>query len=196
VKPGIWYVNLDHLALEFWTENLPNLANASAVIFDMRGYPTIAVQDVLGHLTDKPIHSGQFNVPTYTRPDREDASYDPPNWWTIAPAAPRLKGKIIFLTGPHAVSWAESVMGTVAYNHLATIVGATTAGTNGDVDPSHLPGGYFFQFTGLRVLAEDGSRFFGIGIKPDVPVEPTIAGIRAGRDEVLDKAVAIASQAQ
>lgn len=196
VKPGIWYVDLDHLAPEFWTQKLPDLANAKAVIFDMRGYPTAAEREVLAHLTDKPIHSGQFDVPIYTRPDRQGVTYGPPNWWTIAPTTPRLSGKIIFLTGPHAVSWAESVMGTVAYNHLATIVGSTTAGTNGNIDPSFLPGGYFFEFTGMRVLAEDGSRFFGIGIKPDVPVEPTIAGIRAGHDEVLDKAVAIASQSQ
>jgi hypothetical protein len=29
-----------------------------------------------------------------------------------------------------------------------------------------------------------------VGLKPDVEVYPTIEGIRAGRDEVLDRAVA------
>jgi len=32
-----------------------------------------------------------------------------------------------------------------------------------------------------------------VGLKPDVEVLPTIAGIRAGRDEVLEKALAYLS---
>ena len=29
------------------------------------------------------------------------------------------------------------------------------------------------------------------GVKPDVSITPTVAGLRAGRDEVLDRAVAL-----
>lgn len=87
-------------------------------------------------------------------------------------------------------------MGMVAYNHLALIVGGPTAGTGGDINWIVLPGGYSISFTGMRLLAEDRSRFLGVGIKPDVPVEPTIAGIRAGRDEVLEKAMEIATSAK
>ena len=35
----------------------------------------------------------------------------------------------------------------------------------------------------------DGQLFNGIGIMPDVPVSPTIADIRAGRDRALGKAL-------
>jgi hypothetical protein len=42
----------------------------------------------------------------------------------------------------------------------------------------------------MRVLHGDGSRFQNIGIILDVPAEPTIAGIAAGRDEVLEAAIA------
>jgi C-terminal processing protease CtpA/Prc len=37
----------------------------------------------------------------------------------------------------------------------------------------------------------DGTEFVGIGIKPDVEVYPTLKGIRQGRDEVLEKAMAV-----
>jgi C-terminal processing protease CtpA/Prc len=77
-------------------------------------------------------------------------------------------------------------------NRLATIVGSTTAGQDGNINPFTLPGGYTFNYTGMRVFNLDGSRFIGVGIPPDVAVEPTIAGIRSGKDEVLDKAIAIA----
>ena len=43
------------------------------------------------------------------------------------------------------------------------------------------------SFTGLRVKFPDSSRFQTIGIIPDVVAEPTIHGIRAGRDEALEK---------
>ncbi len=44
-------------------------------------------------------------------------------------------------------------------------------------------------FTGMRVLYEDGSRFQNVGIVPDVVARPTIAGLRSGRDEVLEAGV-------
>lgn len=46
-------------------------------------------------------------------------------------------------------------------------------------------------FTGMRVIKHDGSQHHLLGIQPDVPIEPTIAGIRSGRDEVLEKALEV-----
>jgi C-terminal processing protease CtpA/Prc len=46
-------------------------------------------------------------------------------------------------------------------------------------------------FTGMRVKFGDGSRFQNVGILPDVPAAPTVEGIRAGKDEVLDKGIEV-----
>jgi C-terminal processing protease CtpA/Prc len=35
-----------------------------------------------------------------------------------------------------------------------------------------------------------------IGLQPDVPVRPTLAGIRAGRDEVLERALQVLREKQ
>jgi hypothetical protein len=43
----------------------------------------------------------------------------------------------------------------------------------------------------MRVLKHDGSQHHLIGVLPTVPVEPTIEGIREGRDEVLERAIEI-----
>jgi len=75
------------------------------------------------------------------------------------------------------------------YADRATFVGSPTAGTNGNVTFVHLPGGGSLSFTGMRVTYGDGGRFQNIGILPDVPAEPTLAGLRAGRDEVLEAGV-------
>ena len=45
----------------------------------------------------------------------------------------------------------------------------------------------------MKVLKHDGSRLHGIGFLPDVEVRPTIKGIIDGRDEVLEKAIELAS---
>ncbi len=53
-----------------------------------------------------------------------------------------------------------------------------------------LPGGISVTFTGHDVRHADGRPVQGIGLVPDVRIEPTLAGIRAGRDEVLERALA------
>jgi hypothetical protein len=45
----------------------------------------------------------------------------------------------------------------------------------------------------MRVTRHDGrSPHHGVGVKPDVEIAPTRAGIAAGRDEVLERALEIA----
>ena len=74
---------------------------------------------------------------------------------------------------------------------LGEIVGEPTAGTNGNVNSVMLPGNYYIAFTGMKVLKHDGSQHHGVGIHPTVPVSPTRAGIAAGRDEMLERAVEV-----
>ncbi|HEX6106786.1 MAG TPA: hypothetical protein VFZ26_14455, partial [Gemmatimonadales bacterium] len=52
-----------------------------------------------------------------------------------------------------------------------------------------LPGGLQMSFSGHAVRHVDGQQLQRRGLVPDVPVRPTIAGLRAGRDEVLEAAV-------
>ena len=50
-----------------------------------------------------------------------------------------------------------------------------------------LPGGLRTAISGIGVFYPDKRPTQRIGIVPDVEVRPTIAGIRAGRDEVLEE---------
>jgi len=61
------------------------------------------------------------------------------------------------------------VLGIVEYYKLGELVGETTAGTNGNVNPIMLPGGYSVTWTGMRVLKQDGTQHHGIGIHPRSP---------------------------
>ncbi|MCD4848207.1 MAG: hypothetical protein K8R76_08455, partial [Candidatus Aegiribacteria sp.] len=52
-----------------------------------------------------------------------------------------------------------------------------------------LPGGVNTFFTGLGVYNPDRSETQRVGIIPDIEVRPTIEGLQAGRDEVLEAAL-------
>ncbi len=196
IKPGIWYVDMDtrRAVTKDFLDALPKLEKAKGIIFDMRGYPNEMALAVLPHLTDKPITSANWNVPIITHPDRENWEWQTSNWGQIPPTKPRLKAKIAFLTYGGAISYAESIMGIVEHYKLGAIVGEATAGTNGNINPFVLPGGYRLIFTGMKVTKHDGSQHHGVGIKPTVPVERTIKGVTEKRDEVLDKAIELVSK--
>jgi C-terminal processing protease CtpA/Prc len=68
---------------------------------------------------------------------------------------------------------------------LGAIVGGPTAGTNGNVNPFQLPGGFTVTWTGMKVLKHDGSQHHGIGILPTVPALRTRKGVAEGKDEIL-----------
>jgi C-terminal processing protease CtpA/Prc len=109
----------------------------------------------------------------------------------LKPTSPRISSRLAFLTDARAISQAESIMGYVADLKLATIIGGRTAGTTGVAISFTLPGGFDVQFTGTRVTKHDGrTPFHLIGVEPNILVAPTLVGIRAGRDEVLEKAMA------
>jgi hypothetical protein len=189
---GVWYVDLSRVKMTQLTLALSQLASATGVIFDLRGYPTDAGFALLPHLLDAAEHDRWMHVAEITGPFGQVAGWKDFGW-DLQPADPRLRGHIVFLTDGRAISYAESVMGYVADHKLGTIVGGTTAGTNGNVATFAVPGGFVVSFTGMRVTRHDGQTPYHLaGVTPDVPVAPTLAGLRAGRDEVLERGIALA----
>ena len=95
------------------------------------------------------------------------------------------------MTDGRAISYAESCLGIIENYKLGAIVGGPTAGTNGNVNPFRLPGGYQVVWTGMKVLKHDGSRHHGVGIVPTVPVSRTIAGWPRAATSSCEKAIAV-----
>ena len=52
-----------------------------------------------------------------------------------------------------------------------------------------LPGGLRMYFTGQEVRWVDGRQLQKVGVQPKILVRPTLRGVRARKDEVLDRAV-------
>jgi Peptidase family S41 len=191
-EPGVWYVDLTRATMAEIDPKLAAIAAARAVVFDVRGYPTDAGFGILPHLLDAPETDRWMHVAKIDGPLYETAGWNDFGW-DVKPASPRIAGRVVFLTDGGAISYAESVMGYVGDRKLGTIVGGPTAGTNGNVASFVTPGGFSVNFTGMRVTRHDGrSPHHLVGVKPDVPVAPTLEGLRAGRDEVLERGLEVA----
>lgn len=197
VKAGIWYIDLDRVTQQDLEAVLPKLnePGCKGVVFDLRGYPSQIGFEHLGLFTDAKMSSAQWNVPIVNWPDRENIAWQTSSW-PVMPKTPRFKGKAVWITDGRAISAAETYLGIVEHYKLGAIVGETTAGTNGNINPTPLPLGYTVIYTGMKVLKHDGSRHHGVGIKPTVPVARTIEGIAAGRDELLERAIGVVEGAK
>jgi hypothetical protein len=192
LAPGVVYVDVDRITDEDFAAALPKLVSAHGVLFDLRGYPSHVSSLPLRHLTDQPLRGPYQLVPKATRPHRDGIVFENREHETLAPLAPRIRGRIVFLADGRTVSEAETWMGIVEAYRLGDIVGEATAGTNGNINSFILPGGYRVTFTGLKTLKQDGTRHHGVGIAPTIPCAPTIAGVTQGRDEVLECGLAAA----
>jgi len=187
----VWYVDLNRAPMEAIDSVMDKLAKARGVVFDLRTHPYLNEGVICHLLTGKEQRGEKFLwYPRIAYPDRERvAGWDGMGWGFLAPKEPRIRGKVVFLTCGEAASYAESYMGYIEGFKLAEIVGGPTAGTNGDMNPIALPGGYKFFWTGSKVTKFDGSQHHLIGIQPTVPLERTLKAVREGRDEYIERAL-------
>jgi hypothetical protein len=149
LRPGIWYVDLDRVTTAQLQAALPELERAAGIVFDLRGYPDGLNPFILfSHLIREPATSARWIVPLVTHPDRVGLRWHARERWQLRPMAPYLVAPRVFITDGRAISYAESVMGIVEAYRLGEIVGEPTAGTNGNVNPFVLPGGYSVSWTG------------------------------------------------
>jgi hypothetical protein len=108
---------------------------------------------------------------------------------TRDPAAP-----VVALIDGQSSSTVETTLAMIRDHHLGLLVGEPTAGTSGLISHVAIPGGYVIRFTAIRMVDAAGATLHGRGIAPDVVVHPTLEGVRAGRDEVLEAGLAAAQR--
>lgn len=101
------------------------------------------------------------------------------------------KGKVVILINENTQSQAEFTAMAFRVAPQAIVIGSTTAGADGDISIINLPGGLSTIISGMGIFYPDGRETQRIGIIPDIEICPTIEGIKAGRDELLEKAIEI-----
>jgi carboxyl-terminal processing protease len=150
---------------------------------------------IVSRFVDRPVLGARWRTPEYHPAYASWGEAEKPlegEPVRIEPAAGRrYMGPLVILTGPNTMSTSEDFLVPLDYSGRALIVGEPTAGTTGNPVNVRLPGGAILRVCSLWSTYPDGREFVGRGIEPGVVVHPTLAGIRAGRDEVLERAVEV-----
>ena len=185
---GYGYVDLQRLTPKEVADAFETIRQAPGVILDMRGYPVGGAFGLVRRMA-RPESPPAF-LGGSMRYDGTTATFSlEESLWTEEAPGPGYAGPVVVLADGSTQSAAEHVCALLKSTLRTTVVGSRTSGANGAVTRTVLPGGIVVNFTGQSMRFKDGSRLQRVGIVPDVEAEPTLAGIRAGRDEVLERAV-------
>lgn len=166
--------------------------NAKAIIVDMRCYPSEFMPFTFGNYI-KPKESPFVRF--------SKGSTATPGSFSITPVLNNGGADSLYFTGKvivivNATSQSQAEYTTMAFQSApnVTVLGSTTAGADGNVSPIYLPGNIFTYISGIGIFYPDGSETQRVGVRIDVPVKPTIKGLKEGRDELLEKAIELAEK--
>lgn len=161
--------------------------NTKSLIIDLRCYPTDFLVFKLGkYLLPQSTEFVKFTTPIINEPGRYMVTDPLTNG---SENVNYYKGKVIILINETTQSQAEYTTMALRNAPKATVIGSTTAGADGNVSRIILPGGIKTMISGIGVYYPDGRETQRVGIIPDIELKPTIEGVRAGNDELLDIAI-------
>lgn len=182
---------VDMALLEAWQVPalFEKLKDTKGIVFDLRNYPRGTLWalapylDVKGSrpyaLAEVPVVGGRFSSwMKYTSRPSSNAPF-------------KYQGRTVTLIDSRTMSQAEHTGLMLEATTDTVFVGSPTAGANGDVTQAVLPGGVLVSFTGVNIRHGDGRQLQRKGLEPHVKLRPTLAGLRAGRDELLERAIQI-----
>jgi C-terminal processing protease CtpA/Prc len=194
ILPGnLGYVDLPRLARTEVDAMFERVKGTRALILDMRGYPQGTAWSIAPRINTKKAKVGaQFRRTQLSALSGEEGEA---GYYFAQPLPPLPAGKelytapVVMLIDDRAISQSEHSGLFFEAANGTKLIGTPTAGANGDVTTFTLPGGISVSFTGHDVRHADGRQLQRVGLQPDVEAAPTRAGIRAGKDEVLERAV-------
>ncbi|WP_294822434.1 S41 family peptidase [uncultured Flavobacterium sp.] len=193
LEGNIGYINMGLLETKDVKGMFEKLGSCKALIFDIRNYPQGTMYEIARYLMKEKRDFVHFTKPDPNYPGKY-------NWLRNYTTGPRgkspyaYKGKVIIMVNETTQSHAEFTTMSLQSGDNVTTIGSQTAGADGNVSPFEFPGGYKTWITGLGVYYPDGTQTQRTGVKIDIQAKLTIAGIKAGRDEVLEKAIELANK--
>lgn len=182
----VGYLKLSNIDASRTAEYIDAAKGTKGLIIDIRSYPSSFVVFALGQ------HLIAANTP-FVRFTSGDLSRPGAFFWTesisIEPIEPHYDGKVVILIDEDSQSQSEYTAMAFRAAPDAVVIGSQTAGSDGNYSSITLPGGFTAGMSGIGVFYPDKTPTQRIGIVPDIEVKPTIVGLRAGRDEVLEIAI-------
>ena len=198
---GLVYVALNTFGspkvVEKFKEKFKEISQAKGLVIDVRkngGGSSSNGDAIISCLIKKAIPHTLWKTPQHIAAFK--AWGRPKKWFEGEPRMiePRqgetYLGPLVVLIGPGTNSAAEDFVVPLHAAGRATIVGEKSRGSTGQpLRFSFLDGKIRGRVCTKRDTYPDGREFVGVGIIPDVEINPAPADIAAGRDVVLEKAI-------
>lgn len=185
---NIGYVTLASIKDSDISKIKDEFKDTKGIVIDIRNYPSTFVPFSLGgYFVSSPTPFVKFTSGNINNP----GEFAFGNNLVIPSQETTYKGKLVVLVNELSQSQAEYTAMAFRAGDNTTVIGSTTAGADGNVSTILLPGGLRTMISGIGVNYPNGQETQRVGIVPDIEVKPTIAGLRAGRDELLDKAIEV-----
>jgi len=186
LENNIGYVNMGILERKDVPIMMDSLMNTKAIVFDVRNYPRGSMYDISNYLNEEPREFVKFTIPNLNYPGKFI--------WTQSikcggKEGPKYKGQVVILVNEETQSHAEFTTMCLQTAPNAIVIGSQTSGADGNVSQLNIPGDFKSYMTGIGVFYPDGRETQRIGIVPDIEVKPTAEGLKAQKDEVLEKAI-------
>lgn len=193
---NIGYLDLDRLKPEDAEAALNRLKDTKALILDLRGQAPAAA-NIASHLTPQSnVAAALITTPLALHPDVTTAGIATQTTSTFlvrtlpAPSAPLYKGKTIALIDERTIGDSEYAALLFEAAAKTEFVGEPTAGAESSIAELALPGGITVTYSTQDIRHGNGGKLQRLGIQPNVPAPTTAKGLRAGKDEPLDAALA------
>lgn len=185
---NIGYVDLDRLTVPEVDDMFIRLKDTRGIIFDMRGFPHTTAWEIAPRINTKGATFGAMFLGPQVELGNSDERY---LYMQPLPTTDKSKyqGKTVMLIDGRTISQGEHTGLFFEAANGTKFIGVASAGADGDVTSFVLPGGVVVQFAGHEVRHADGRPLQRVGLIPDIEAHPSIAGIRAGKDEILDRAI-------
>ena len=195
LSPEVAYIKLSSIKKADVSPFFDKAKSTRGFIVDIRNYPSDVIWRTMGaYLATKPTPFVSATSDDLANPGASRFGDGPGP--LIQPGPVHYGGRVVILVDELTQSAAEYHAMALRAMPNAVVVGSTTAGADGNVSSIPLPGNLHTRITDLGIFYPDRRPTQRIGIVPDVVVKPTVEGIAAGRDEVLETAIHLIEDAK
>lgn len=191
---NIGYINMGKITIDEVDDIMKSLWETKALIFDIRNRPKNTAWAFSAYLTPAVVatHMNRMMSVNYTSiEEKGESNFSKANYTYVTPRKDKrvYKGRVIILCDNKTESHSEYSVMHLAVAGKGTVIGSQTVGADGDMSDVIFPGGYYSAFSALGVHYPDGTITQRTGVKIDIEIKPTLEGLKAGRDEVLERAI-------
>jgi Peptidase family S41 len=165
--------SLNAANLQALDKSLSNFAakNVNAIIVDLRASPVATDLPLAAEFAKRFCPKGKTLFTLRKPTGRQDRIFG-------SDRDPAFRGLVMVLTDADTVGVAEAIAAALRFYNKALVIGQTTAGRTAEYSDLLLPSGKILRVAVAEMVSPDGRPLFPEGIKPDLPVEMSIADKR------------------